>query len=82
MATKKKLNTTAKREVRLRKAKQWLTTYNGTPKKIASHYRKRFHVDILSALRDPQAIGVEFTQEYLEAVKKSEGVEFTNFNKI
>jgi len=72
MAAKKKQNTTVKREVRLRKAKQWLTIYNGTPKKIASHYRKRFHVDILTALQDLQAIGVEFTQEYLDAVKKSE----------
>lgn len=72
MATKKKQNTTAKREVRLRKAKRWLTTYNGTPKKIASHYRKRSHVDILTALQDLQTIGVEFTQEYLDAVKKGE----------
>ena len=72
MAKKKKQNIPAKREVRLCKAKQWFTTYNGTPKKIVSHYRKRFHVDILTALLDLQAIGVEFTPEYLEAVKKSE----------
>jgi len=29
-------------------------------------------VDILTVLRDPQAIGVKFPQEYFEAAKKSE----------
>ena len=63
---------TQRKEVRLRKARQWLLTYNGTPKHMAKHYRKRFHVDIITALRDLQEIGVEFTQEYLDAVKRSE----------
>lgn len=39
---------------------------------MAKHYRKRFHVDITTAVRDLQEIGVEFTQEYLDAVKRSE----------
>lgn len=39
---------------------------------MAKHYRKRFHVDITTAVRDLQDIGVEFTQEYLDAVKRSE----------
>lgn len=68
MGRKKSRTTkTQRKEVRLRKARQWILTYNGTPK----HYRKRFHVDITTALRDLQEIGVEFTQEYLDAVKRS-----------
>lgn len=39
---------------------------------MAKHYRKRFHVDITTAVRDLQEIEVEFTQEYLDAVKRSE----------
>ena len=39
---------------------------------MAKHYRKRFHVDITTAVRGLQDIGVEFTQEYLDAVKRSE----------
>lgn len=39
---------------------------------MAKHYRKRFHVDITTAVWDLQKIGVEFTQEYLDAVKRSE----------
>lgn len=72
MAKKNKKTATERREIRLHKARQWITTYNGTPKKITSNYRKRFHVDVLTAVKDLQAIGVEFTHEYLEAVKKSE----------
>ncbi|MDO4336744.1 MAG: hypothetical protein Q4C91_01490 [Eubacteriales bacterium] len=63
---------TQRKEVRLQKTRQWILTYNGTPKHMAKHYRKRFHVDIITALRDLQEIGVEFTQEYLDAVKRSE----------
>ena len=60
------------KEIRLQKERQWVLTYNGTLKHMAKNYRKRFHVDINTALSDLQAIGVEFTQEYLEAVKRSE----------
>ncbi len=63
---------TMRKEIRLQKARQWVLTYNGTPKHMAKNYRKRFHVDINTALSDLQAIGVEFTQEYLDAVKRSE----------
>lgn len=63
---------TQRKEIRLQKARQWILTYNGTPKHMAKHYRKRFHVDITTAVRDLQDIGVEFTQEYLDAVKRSE----------
>ena len=63
---------TQPKEIRLRKARQWILTYNGTPKHMARNYRKRFHVDITTAISDLKAIGVEFTEEYLAAVKKSE----------
>ncbi len=39
---------------------------------MARSYKKRFHVDITTAVSDLQAIGVEFTQEYIDAVKRSE----------
>ena len=39
---------------------------------MLKHYKERFKVDTTCALRDLQEIGVEFTQEYLDAVKRSE----------
>lgn len=71
---KKKTGTTKtqRKEIRLQKARQWIVTYNGSPKHMTKHYRERFHVDIMTAVRDLQEIGVEFTQEYLDAVKRSE----------
>ncbi|HIR28880.1 MAG TPA: hypothetical protein IAB84_13015 [Candidatus Choladousia intestinigallinarum] len=63
---------TQRKEIRLQKARQWIQTYNGSPKHMAKNYRKRFHIDITAAIRDLQEIGVEFTQEYLDAVKRSE----------
>lgn len=68
----KKTSKTQRKEIRLQKARQWILTYSGMPKHMARNYRKRFHVDIMTAVSDLQAIGVEFTQEYLDAVKRSE----------
>lgn len=45
MAKKKKLTKAERKEARLRKGKQWLITYTGSPKKMNKHYRERFHVD-------------------------------------
>ncbi len=74
MAKKELTNrkTTQPKGIRLKKARQWILTYNGTPKHMVRNYRKRFHVDIMTAISDLKAIGVEFTQEYLDAVKASE----------
>ena len=72
MGKKNQHKGTQPKEIRLRKARQWILTYNGTPKHMARNYRKRFHVDITTAISDLKAIGVEFTEEYLAAVKKSE----------
>ena len=59
---KKKLNKAQRREQRLRKARQWIVTYKGTPKKIVKHYKERFHVDTVCALKDLQEIGCGETQ--------------------
>ena len=67
-----KRRTTQPKEIRLKRARQWLLTYNGTQKHMAKNYRKHFRVDITTAISDLQAIGVEFSQEYVDAVKKSE----------
>ena len=51
MAKKKKLTKAERKEARLRKGKQWLLTYTGSPKKMNKHYRERFHVDAVTAAR-------------------------------
>ena len=40
-----------RKEARLRKGKQWLLTYTGSPKKMNKHYRERFHVDAVTAAK-------------------------------
>ena len=45
MAKKKKLTKAERKEARLRKGKQWLITYTGSPKKMNKHYRECFHAD-------------------------------------
>ena len=63
MAKKKKLMKAERKEARLRKGKQWLLTYTGSPKKINKHYRERFHVDAVTAAKDLQELGVDYTQK-------------------
>ena len=72
MKKKKKPVQAEKKAVRLQKAKKWIANYQGSRKNIAGNYKLKFHVDILTAVNDLKDIGVEFTEEYLEAVKKSE----------
>ena len=66
MAKKKKLTKAERKEARLRKGKQWLLTYTGSPKKMNKHYRERFHVDVVTAAKDLQELGVNYTQEQLD----------------
>ena len=61
MAKKKKLTKAERKEARLRKGKQWLLTYTGSPKKMNKHYRERFHVDVATAAKDLQELGVNYT---------------------
>jgi len=63
---------TLKRETRLQKAKQWLPTYQGT--KIVKSYRKRFCVDVNTAVRDLLELGHEFKPGYADNLLKSEAI--------
>ena len=72
MAKKKKLMKAERKEARLRKGKQWLLTYTGSPKKMNKHYRERFHVDAVTAAKDLQELGVNYTQEQLDQIKQAE----------
>ena len=72
MAKKKKLTKAERKEARLRKGKQWLLTYTGSPKKMNKHYRERFHVDAVTAAKDLQELGVNYTQEQLDQIKQAE----------
>jgi len=55
---------------RLQMAKAWLPTYDGT--KIVKGYRKKFAVDILTAISDLQELGVEIDPKYIATVTASE----------
>ena len=68
----KKLTKAERKEARLRKGKQWLLTYTGSPKKMNKHYRERFHVDAVTAAKDLQELGVNYTQEQLDQIKQAE----------
>ena len=49
-----------------------LLTYTGSPKKMNKHYRERFHVDAVTAAKDLQELGVNYTQEQLDQIKQAE----------
>lgn len=72
MAKKKKLTKGERKEAHLRKGKQWLLTYTGLPKKMNKHYRERFHVDAVTAVKDLQELEVNYTQEQLDQIKQAE----------
>ena len=63
---------TIKREARLLKARQWLPTYQGT--KIVKAYRKRYCVDVNSAVRDLLELGYAFKPGYVDNLLKSEAI--------
>jgi len=71
MPKKKKLTKEQRREQRLRKARQWVLTYEGTH--IVRAYRKRFHLDYTCALNDMQAIGA-IAPEKLAEMKAAEEI--------
>ena len=68
---KRKLNKTERREVRLRKARQWVLTYEGSH--IVRAYRKRFKVDPTCALADLGEIGA-LQPEKLAIMKQNEEI--------
>jgi hypothetical protein len=61
-----------KRGPRLMKAKQWLAAYDGEENRIVRRYRKKFMVDIPTAIRDLTELGHEFPPGYTEAVLRGE----------
>lgn len=69
MPKKKKQTKTERWEVRLRKARQWALTYEGSH--IVRAYRKRFKVDYTCALNDMEAIGA-LDPEKLATMRQAE----------
>ena len=53
MAKKKKLTKAERKEARLRKGKQWLLTYTGSPKKMNKHSAVR---GVLSLIGEKQGV--------------------------
>lgn len=72
MPKKRKLSKEERKRIRLQKGKQWLLTYKGTPKHMNKHYRERFQVDVFTAAQDLHELGVKYTQEQLDQIKRSE----------
>lgn len=58
-----------KREKRLKAAKAWIPQYEG--KNLVKEYRKHFGVDILCAIKELQMLGIEFSDSYIEQVKRT-----------
>ena len=71
MTKKKKLTKPERREARLRKARQWVLTYEGSH--IVRAYRKRFKVDYTCALKDLEAIGA-LDPERLATMRQAEQI--------
>ena len=71
MTKKKKLTKLERREARLRKARQWALTYEGSH--IVRAYRKRFKVDYTCALNDLEAIGA-LDPERLATMRQAEQI--------
>lgn len=69
MPKKKKLTKQERREARIRKARQWVVTYEGSH--IVRAYRKKFNVDTVCALNDLGEIGA-LSPEKLMAMKQAE----------
>lgn len=68
---KKKLTKPERQELRLRKARQWILTYEG--QHIVRAYRKRFHLDYTCALHDLEAVGA-LSPEKLANLKAAEEI--------
>ena len=71
MSKKQKQTKTEQREARLRKARQWALTYEGSH--IVRTYRKRFKVDYTCALNDLEAIGA-LGPEKLATMRQAEQI--------
>jgi hypothetical protein len=71
MPKKRRPDKTERREIRLRKARQWILTYTGSH--IVRAYRERFHVDYSCALSDLKAIDA-LSRERLALLRRDEEI--------
>lgn len=70
----KQQNKKARHDMRIRMARQWFAVYTGTGKHIVHAYRKKFKVDITTALNDLGEIGA-LTPEQLAAKRQAEEIQ-------
>ena len=68
---KKKQTKTERHDTRIRKARQWALTYQGSH--IVRAYRKRFKVDVTCALKDLGEIGA-LSSEKLAEMQRAEQI--------
>ena len=76
----KQKNKKARHDARIRMARQWLAAYDGTGKHIVHAYRKKFKVDITTALNDLGEIGA-LTAEQLAVKRQAEEVRQRNLRR-
>lgn len=67
----KQKNKKARHDARIRMARQWFSAYEGTGKHIVRAYRKKFKVDVTTALNDLGEIGA-LTPEQLAVKRQAE----------
>ena len=76
----KKNTKEARHDTRIRMARQWFAAYKGTGKHIVHAYRKKFKVDITTALNDLGEIGA-LTPEQLAVKRQAEEVRRNNLRR-
>ena len=76
----KQKNKKARHDARIRMARQWLSDYAGTGKRIVHAYRKKFKVDVTTALNDLGEIGA-LTPEQLALKRRAEEIRLENLRR-
>lgn len=66
------MNNTLPRNKRLNQARKWLKENGKDQKRIIHKYRKKFKVDVMSAIKDLQILGVKLDEDTINSIKKSE----------
>lgn len=66
-------NKEARHDARIRMARQWFAAYTGTGKHIVHAYRKKFKVDVTTALNDLGEIGA-LSPEQIAMKRQAEGM--------
>jgi hypothetical protein len=80
MPKKHKPDKNERREIRLRKARQWVLTYDGSECHIVRNYLKRFKVDPTCAHSDLEAIGA-LDPERLARMREAEQIRLRNLRE-